>query len=216
MVRRANGNEAEGGSRPVIDWIPDIYDRACRHAQRILQAYQGAELPGNQSLVHIAVGKLLACGARNCESRDHAMALLIKKMHWVLIDQVRQCVSLRKGGEGRRPLNDTGTLTTMELSPLTDSGEKHAHLDVSALGEQEPDSHEWSLVDFLALGDALAELRSVSPRGARAIQLRYLLDMSVHQAADELGVSVATIKNDTAAARQWLRTHLDGAGGPEL
>jgi hypothetical protein len=88
--------------KTLRDWIPSIYTKACQHARQMLQAYRGVDVLGEESLVHQAVGQLLACGSKKCDSRDHALAILIQKMRWVLIDDVRDADTRRRREEIRR------------------------------------------------------------------------------------------------------------------
>lgn len=196
--------------KTLRDWIPSIYGKACQHARQMLQAYRGVDVLGEESLVHQAVGQLLACGAKKCASREHALAILIQKMRWVLIDDVRNHVTQKHGGEGRK----AGAAGANEQSPTTAPPDRSAARDGQPVAEAADAKPEWDLLDFLALDEALDQLRVAFPRQARVIELRFLLGLTVPEAAAELGVSPATIKSDAAAARTWLRTRLTDSARP--
>lgn len=61
-----------------------------------------------------------------------------------------------------------------------------------------------AVVDLIALDEALDRLRTLSPRQARVVELRYFAGRSIDEVAKELGVSLATVKTDWTAARAFL------------
>ncbi len=67
-----------------------------------------------------------------------------------------------------------------------------------ALGNQEPG------VDLLALNDSLERLEKVDDLKARIVDLRYFAGCTNEEIAEELDMSVATVKRKWTAARAWL------------
>jgi RNA polymerase sigma factor (TIGR02999 family) len=65
---------------------------------------------------------------------------------------------------------------------------------------------------LLALDGALSELGRRYPRQAEMIETRYFAGLSVPEAAELLGVSVATVNRDWRTARAWLAAELRRAG----
>ena len=59
-------------------------------------------------------------------------------------------------------------------------------------------------VDLVRLDDALVELSALDARQGRLVELRYFGGLTLEEAADVLGVSVATVKRDWTIARAWL------------
>jgi len=59
-------------------------------------------------------------------------------------------------------------------------------------------------VDLVRLDDALSELSALDPRQGRIVELRYFGGLTLEEAAEVLGVSVATVKRDWTLARAWL------------
>jgi RNA polymerase sigma factor (TIGR02999 family) len=57
---------------------------------------------------------------------------------------------------------------------------------------------------MLALNDALDKLAEKFPRQAQVVQLRYFGGLTNEQAADVIGVSLATVKSDWTFSRTWL------------
>ena len=69
----------------------------------------------------------------------------------------------------------------------------------------------------LSAGDgeeALQKLEQEHPRKADLVKLRFFAGLTRQQAADSLGVSVATADNDWAYAKGWLKVELAGTAGP--
>ena len=63
---------------------------------------------------------------------------------------------------------------------------------------------------LLALNDALDRFAAEEPRKAELVTLRFFGGMTMPEAADALGVSVATAERWWAFARAWLYADLDG------
>ncbi len=62
--------------------------------------------------------------------------------------------------------------------------------------------------DLLELDAALAELASFDAREGLLVELRFFGGLTVQEAAQVLGVSLATAKNDWAHAKAWLLARL--------
>lgn len=67
-------------------------------------------------------------------------------------------------------------------------------------------------LDLLALEEALEDLRRLSPRLVRVVELRFHGGLSKDEAALSLGVSRNTVDRDWRTARAWLATRLDARG----
>ncbi len=135
------------------------------------------------SLVHEAFLKLEAHGGP-WRDREHFMAVAATAMRQVLVDRARRMgASKRGGGWHRVTLRGVGTR-----------------------GESE------TVVDLLALNEALDALAERSPRQARIVELRFFGGLSAPQAARHLGVSLRTVEQEWRRARAWLGARLrDGA-----
>ena len=59
-------------------------------------------------------------------------------------------------------------------------------------------------VDVLDLDRALTTLASFDARKSRIVELRYFGGLSLEEAAEVVGISVATVERDWQAARAWL------------
>lgn len=66
-------------------------------------------------------------------------------------------------------------------------------------------------VDVLDLDAALTRLARVDPRKTQIAELRFFGGLSLHEAADAVGISMATAERDWQAARAWLFKELRSA-----
>jgi DNA-directed RNA polymerase specialized sigma24 family protein len=60
----------------------------------------------------------------------------------------------------------------------------------------------------LAVDEALNRLQALNERAAKALELRYFGGLSESEAAETLGISIATLKRDWDFARTWLAAQL--------
>jgi RNA polymerase sigma-70 factor (ECF subfamily) len=71
---------------------------------------------------------------------------------------------------------------------------------------------------LIALGDALERLAQLNPRQAQVVELHSFAGLTEAEAAEVLGVSVKTVKNDWRFAKAWLKTEMgiesDDSGTP--
>ena len=71
-------------------------------------------------------------------------------------------------------------------------------MDEIAIASPEPDDQ------LLAVNDALDRFAALEPRQAELVKLRYFAGLKIEEAAEVLGISVATAKRWWAYARAWL------------
>jgi RNA polymerase sigma-70 factor, ECF subfamily len=67
-----------------------------------------------------------------------------------------------------------------------------------------------ALVDILVLDEALTKLAGFDSRQARILELHFFAGLTFEEIADELGLSLRTVKKDSSMARAWLRGQLAG------
>jgi len=112
-------------------------------------------------------------------SRGHFFAAAAEAIRRILIEQARRKASLKAGGQRER----------VELADV------------------EPEIQGPPL-DLLALDEALEQLAARDPRAAAVVKLRFFAGLTMPQAAEALGVSLATVENDWAYAKSWLRLQI--------
>ena len=168
-------NQAVGGDAVARDRLYALlYGELVRLARSHL-AGSGAVSLNPSAVVHEAYLRMLRREATPMRDRRAFFAYASSVMRSVLIDHVRERGAEKRGG-GAAPL----TLTTGVL-----------HDAIVA-------------EDFTRLNDALLELRQVDDRCFQVVEMRYFAGMTEEDIAQELAVSVPTVKRDWRKARAFL------------
>lgn len=162
-----------------------VYAELRRQARRALRREGEGHTLQPTALVHEAWLRLDEQLNARWQSRSQFFAVAARMMRRVLVDHARTRHALKRGGMAAQV-----TLGTME-------------------GELAAPDAVLDAVDLLALDDALQRLAVMDPQKARLVELRYFAGLSIPEAAEALGVSVATIGREWAVARIWLRRELD-------
>jgi RNA polymerase sigma factor (TIGR02999 family) len=137
------------------------------------------------ALVHDLFLKLLKQPPGHFENRRAFFGFAAGVMRHIMVDHVRARRSQKRG-------SDTEPLPLSEDLPFVN-----------------PDSEE--LLDLTA---AIDELREMDPRKAELVELCAFLGCTRPEAADILGISLATAKRDFRVARAWLATRLRRPDAP--
>jgi RNA polymerase sigma factor (TIGR02999 family) len=184
-VTRILSAVAQGDALAAEQLLPLVYGELRRlAAQKLAQEKPGQTLQAT-ALVHEAFLRLVDVEkVPNFSGRGHFFAAAAEAMRRILIEQARHKASIKAGGHLRR----------VEL----------ADVEPAIEGPQ---------LDLLALNEALAHLEKTDPRAAAVVKLRYFAGLTTPQAAETLGISLATAENDWAYAKSFLRLQLADAGG---
>ena len=164
--------------------LPLVYDEL----RKLAAAKLAHEKPGQTlqatALVHEVYVRLVgAMDEAKWDSCGHFFAAAAESMRRILIERARQRQSLKRGGSLVR----------------------------ENLAEIEPAVLPLECDDLLGLDEALISLEQQHPRKAQLVKLRFFAGLTTAQAAQALGVSVATADNDWAYARSWLRVEMSGS-----
>jgi RNA polymerase sigma factor (TIGR02999 family) len=163
--------------------LPLVYDEL----RKLAAARLAHEKPGQTlqatALVHDAYLRLVGGNQeQSWNSRGHFFAAAAEAMRRILVEQARRKASLKAGGRRQR-------------------------VD---LNEAEPEIQGPHL-DLLALDEALEQLAARDSRATELVKLRFFAGLTMPQAAEALGVSLATAENDWAYAKSWLRLQIADA-----
>ncbi len=182
-VTRILSQIEQGDPAAAEQLLPLVYDELRKlAAAKLAQEKPGQTLQAT-ALVHEAYVRLVDVNkVQHFSSRGHFFGAAAEAMRRILIGQARRKKSQKAGGQQHR----------VELSDV----------EAEIQGPQ---------LDLLALDVALDQLAARDPRSAALVNLRFFAGLTVPEAAEALGVSVATAENDWAYAKCWLRLQLSGS-----
>lgn len=156
-----------------------VYNELRKQAHHHLSREGRGHTLQTTELIHEAYVRLCRGGYLNGVSRDRFLSMAALAMREVLVDHARRRRALKRGGNySRIPLDDA----------------------LVAYSE--------SVLDLIALDEALSNLREMDPQMARGVELRFFGGLSEEQTAEVLGVSNRTVRRDWKVARLWLYREL--------
>jgi RNA polymerase sigma-70 factor (ECF subfamily) len=157
-----------------------LYDDLKRQAARCMRGERPGITLQATALVHEAFVRLAGAGEVDWQDRKHFLAVAARTMRRVLVDLVRAKSRDKRGARAER-------------APL-DSG-------IVAEGA--------SVLDLIALDEALERLATFDARKVRVIELRFFAGLTVQETAEVLDVAADTVARDWRLARSWLLKELD-------
>ena len=165
-----------GDPTGAADLLPLVYDEL----RKLAAARLAGEKPGQTleptALVHEAYLRLVGQHrGLQWDGRGHFFASAAEAMRRILIENARRKQGPRRGGDRRRI---------------------DADLDRIAVN-----THD---IDLLALDEALEQLAAESPVRAELVKMRFFAGLTTSEAAEVLGISVATAERYWAYARVRL------------
>lgn len=190
--------EPQDVTRLLIEWskgdklvleelFPLVYGELQKIARRYLRGENRAITLQTTALVHEAYLKLIDQNRVQWQNRAHFFGIAAQAMRRILLDNARRRLAGKRGQGARHVSIDSGKI------------------DIS-------DERAAGLVD---LDEALVRLQEVDPDKARIVELRYFGGLSIEEAAEVLGVSVATVNRGWRTARAWLHSELTHGGSAE-
>jgi RNA polymerase sigma factor (TIGR02999 family) len=109
------------------------------------------------------------------------MAVAAKAMRQIMIDYAKRQRAAKRG-----------------------AGQRHVPLDEIEAALNGGDAGDAGVDVLVALDDALQRLAQLDARQAQIVECRFFGGMPIHETADALGVSPATVKRGWAMAQAWL------------
>lgn len=180
----SRGIDACAANRQVDKLLPDIYSELRSLASKYLGGPRGSAGLTIQPtvLVHEAYIRLARNMGIEDASKSHFFAIAATAVKHTLRDHVKSKGRQKRGGDQKQ-------------LPLT---------------IVDPASPDGATIDFHALDRALEDFRSVDPRAARVVDLRFFAGLTEVEIADVIGISERTVRNDWAMARAWLLKSIKG------
>jgi len=164
---------------PADDLAPIVYDEL----RRLAAAYMRRERPGQTlqatALVHEVYLRLAGAGTPWHDER-HFVGIAARSMRQILVERARaRGAQKRWAGLNRVSMTDALAVASEPVTMLP------------------------------ALDEALTRLEAIDAEQARIVELRYFAGLSMPEAAEALGISLATAGREWAIARMWLRRELE-------
>jgi RNA polymerase sigma factor (TIGR02999 family) len=158
--------------------LPLVYDELRKVAAEKLARLKPGQTLQATALVHEAYLRLVEGARRGSsppwDSRSHFFAAAAEAMRRIVVENARRRHSVRHGG-GRRHLDRDEALSL--------TAPRH---------------------DLLALDEALTRLAQEQPLKAELVKLRFFAGLTMPEAAQALGVSLAMAERYWSFARSWL------------
>lgn len=163
-----------------------LYEELRAIARHHMRAERADHTLAPTALVHEAWLRLHARDASAFRDRSHFLRTASQVMRHILVDHARARHAAKRDG---------GIKVTLDPGLVHESA---------------------SVVDLLALDDALTRLEAADPRWARVVELRFFAGFELAEIAALLDLSVSTVKRDWQFARAWMATNygLPGSAGP--
>jgi RNA polymerase sigma-70 factor, ECF subfamily len=166
---------AQGDNNAFDSLMLIVYSELHQIANGYLRRERSGHTLQPTALVNEAWLRLVKQEQASFDTRKQFFALAAQIMRRVLVDHARSLNAEKRGGGGPK--------VTFE--------------DMFVFGENRVD-------EFLALEQALGKMQHFSPRMAQVVELRYFGGLNVHEVAELLGISIATVSREQHAAEAWL------------
>lgn len=179
---RILGYLENGDPKAAGELLPQVYEELRKLAAHKMAGHASGHTLQPTALVHEAWLRLAGNQPGRFASRAHFFAAAAEAMRHILIDSARRKRAVRHGGgQVRVDIQD------LEIPCLADEDE------------------------LLAVHDMLDKLAAEDPQKAELTKMRYFVGMTFEEAAEVLGISVATAKRHWAYARAWLYEEIQSA-----
>lgn len=170
-----------GEARAAQDLLPLVYAELRRIAAAKLQLESAQVTLQPTALVHEAWLRLGGGEDSTWSDRRHFVGAAAEAMRRILIDRARRRQAVRHGG-----------------------GLERVDFTLAEHAVPEPIDER-----VLALAEALGRLAALSPERAELVKLRYFAGLTLEQAAEAIGISLATAKRQWSFARAWLLAEME-------
>jgi len=175
---------SEGDQSALDQLTPLVYEELRRLAASQMKSERGNHTLQPTALVSEVYLRLVDQRTAAFRDRLHFFGVAASIMRRILVDHARRTQSQKRGPGLKVPLE-----------------------------EGNPAIEPQRLEELLDIHRALERLAAVDARQARIVELRYFGGLTIEETAALLDISPATVKQDWALARLWLRRELDVLSG---
>jgi RNA polymerase sigma factor (TIGR02999 family) len=170
-----------GGDKDAAEsLLPLVYKELKGIAHMQVERLGRGKTLSTTDVVHESWIRLLGRGDPGWEGRRHFFGAAALAMRNVLVDAARRRQSLKREASRNREIE----------------------VDLPELVTNPP------LEDILSVDEALTKLEQEDARCAQIVSLRFFAGLSMPEAAEVAGVSLATAERDWRFARSWLQNEL--------
>lgn len=182
-VTQLIGRARDGDAEAAAALFAEVYAELKRLAAFQVARGEGGG-HGDTSLVHEVYLRFVRPGALAVNDRAHFFAVAARAMRQIAVDHARERLAAKRGGGAA----------------------------AVTLGAADREAADQARHDrMVALDDALQALASADPRLARLVELRWFGGCEWQEVAEQLGVSLTTLKRDFRRARAYLHARLGGS-----
>jgi RNA polymerase sigma factor (TIGR02999 family) len=169
----------EGRSDAVRDLLPVVHAELRAMAHRRLGSGPRDVLLNTTALVNEAYLKLFGDVPLNVHDRHHFFSVAAIAMRQIIVDHARRRAAARRGG-----------------------GARHVDLDDVQIAVQDRPE------EIVALDEALSRLFQVDETLAQVVVLRFFAGLTFDEVAENMGISLSTVKRKWKEARALLYREL--------
>lgn len=181
-VTRLLDAAAAGDGQAAADLLPLVYGELRKLAAARLAHESPGQTLDSTALVHEAYLRLAGPdGDQSYSNRAQFFAAAAEAMRRILVERARRKSRSKHGGDLQRVDLDSACLTSPE-----------------------------SLFDLMALDEALTKFAKIEPVKAELVKLRFFAGLTMVNAAEVMGVSLATAERYWTFAKSWLYAELAG------
>jgi RNA polymerase sigma factor (TIGR02999 family) len=172
---------ADGDPGARDELMPLVYADLRQRAAAYMRRERRNHTLEPTALVHEAYLKLVDQRRAAWQNRGQFFGVASQMMRRILVDRARARRMAKRSGRWARVTLDEGAKAAFPVS-----------------------------VDVLDLDAALTRFAAFDPRKCRLAELRFFGGLSLEEAGEALGISLATAERDWQAARAWLFKELRG------
>jgi len=171
--------QGEASAEAVDRLFAVVYDELKGLAASRLRTERAGHTLSATALVHEAYLKLVNQERADWKNRSQFFAIAARAMRRILLDYAIARKAEKRGGG----------------APMVTLGADSA-------------ARESNVEDLIAIDEALSRLAELDERQAKVVELRFFGGLTLEEAAEALGVSLASVNRDWRAARAFLTARL--------
>ncbi|MEW6735204.1 MAG: sigma-70 family RNA polymerase sigma factor [Acidobacteriota bacterium] len=169
----------EGDQEALARLTAVLYDELRRIARLHMQKERGDHTLQPTALVNESFLRLVRQKDIKWQSRVHFLAVASQVMRHILVDYARHRTADKRGGSNYKIPLDQVNVATNE-----------------------------SMIDLVALDEALTGLAKLNPTHGRIVELHYFGGLSIDETAMVLGIAPRTVSHGWLLAKTWLYKEL--------